>query len=128
MKYPVIVRTLFVATILACFAPAAFGQACGAIAAVCSVTGGTMTRCVKNYPAATYPSLMTPSPICTVSMNTNVTSCLGESVGYFRGRATTSVMGVKVCALNCMGTANCTVTMDNSDGMPVELMEFSVDE
>ena len=92
--------------------------------AQCSVTftatgsytmGGMDVNYVIKYLSTTYT--------CTVSMSTNVIACNG-------GVNTTAVSGTAypsipsaACGFNC----DCgTVTIDGSDGLPVELLDFSV--
>lgn len=97
--------------------------------AQCAVT----TTMVNTFGTAisVYKNLSVPAT-CMSLMNQNVNACFPtaspNNTTILVASANTMAM-MPSCSWSCMcGTATITVVTDSSDGLPVELLEFSVDD
>lgn len=66
---------------------------------------------------------------CTLTMSMNVMNCapgtMGDNTSILTGSVTLPLPAMSpTCAWNCVGCG--TVTIDGSDGLPVELLDFKV--
>ncbi len=113
------------------------------IVGLCMVPGSSYAQCTANTTTFTTGPAIGQFVDKTLSMLVNANALIDCTVGVatppaFCGRTTnvvragvnfTALPAPVACNFACNTTGGtCNVTIDNSDGLPVELMDFSVEE
>lgn len=109
---------------------------CSPARAQSTVTNPATTACVSSIMKYYFPNMAGPTaitivknltggaPACSVAGSASAT-CNAAGMTAVTGSATgAQITGSPTCSFNCGACG--TITIDTADGLPVELMEFSV--
>lgn len=94
--------------------------------AQCAVTATTVT----GTPSARTVVVMGINRVCNAGIGMNGATCFPNAVANamtWSAMANAMTAVSPSCTWNCVLTTVCILTIDASDGLPVELMEFSVE-
>ena len=123
MRKSVIVSVLVV-VVIGLAVPAAFSATCSIISPT-SCVAGVCTARVSNINTTTFASVTLSSAFqANCSPTGSFTLLTNGGTALLRGTKTVAATA-PVCSWNCTGIS---IIFDASDGLPVELMSFSVDE